>query len=203
VSIRDCLVVAVEGTHASGKTTLVHALTAHYRARGVLVDCTGEPARSSPFIEETVIHGKGSFDLATEIDLFAAQLTTQLRTARHHQLLICDKTVVNVLAYARLVLTTRPGGPDAAVLDAMEAFCRAWAPDTYEAVFFCPDRYQQPTDAFRAKVSHLQDETATAVRDTCTLVDLPLLDVPAGLDLGQRVEWIARRVDPILGPARR
>jgi len=60
MSVRGCVVVAIEGTHASGKTTLVHALTALYRARGVLVDCTGEPARTSPFIEETVIHGKGA-----------------------------------------------------------------------------------------------------------------------------------------------
>ena len=29
--IRNC--VAVEGTHASGKTTLVHALTSHLRER--------------------------------------------------------------------------------------------------------------------------------------------------------------------------
>ncbi|MCT2280774.1 hypothetical protein M3G91_24455 [Micromonospora chalcea] len=58
MTIRTCVVVSIEGTHAAGKTTLVHALTAHYRARGVLVACTPEPARTSPFIEETVIHGK-------------------------------------------------------------------------------------------------------------------------------------------------
>ena len=85
VAVRDCLLVAIEGTHASGKTTLIHALVAHYRARGVLVDCTGEPARTSPLIEEIVIHGRGSFDLPTEVDLFAAQLTEQLRAARHQR----------------------------------------------------------------------------------------------------------------------
>jgi hypothetical protein len=36
MSVRRCVVVAIE------------------------VDCTGEPARTSPFIEETVIHGKGA-----------------------------------------------------------------------------------------------------------------------------------------------
>ena len=196
MSARDCVVVAVEGTHASGKTTLVHALTAHYRAQGVLVECTGEPARTSPFIEETVIHGKGHFDLVTEVDLFAAQLSATLRAARHHHLLICDKTVVNVLAYARMVLGATPDTHDAAVLDAMAGFCRAWAP-TYDAVFYLPDRYQQSADAFRAKVAHLQDETATAVRDAYAQVGLPLIDVPAGLDVGARVAWIARRVDDL------
>src|SRR5690606_25569433 len=41
MSVNGCVVVAIEGTHAAGKTTLVHALTAHYRERGVLVTCTG------------------------------------------------------------------------------------------------------------------------------------------------------------------
>jgi hypothetical protein len=45
-------------------------------------------------------------------------------------------TVANVLAYARLVLTAPPGSREAAVLDAMEAFCRAWAP-SHDLVFYC------------------------------------------------------------------
>jgi thymidylate kinase len=45
MAIRDTTIVAVEGTHATGKTTLVHALTAHYRLRSVNVVCSGEPAR--------------------------------------------------------------------------------------------------------------------------------------------------------------
>jgi thymidylate kinase len=82
--LRDCVVLAIEGTHASGKTTLTHALAAYYRERGIHVGTVEEPARSSPFIEEIVIHGKGTFDLETEVDLFAAQLSAQLRAARQH-----------------------------------------------------------------------------------------------------------------------
>lgn len=197
MGVRGCVLVAVEGTHASGKTTLVHGLVAHYRARGVLVDCTGEPARSSPFIEETVIHGRGSFDLATEVDLFATQLSVQLRAARHQQLLICDKTIMNVLGYARLVLDAPPGSHTGEVLDAMAAFCAAWAP-AYDAVIFCLDRFHQPADPFRAKVNHLQDATATAVRSACTDAGVRLLDLPAGLDPAARVGWVTRRVDPLL-----
>lgn len=191
--VRDCVVLAIDGTHASGKTTLIHALTAHYRRQGVNVAAMGEPARSSPFMEEIVIHGRGTFDVAAEVDVFAAQLTYQLRTARNHQLLIADKTVVNVLAYARMLLEISPGGPDAAVLDAMETFCRAWAP-TYDLVFFTSDHYDQPNDAFRAKVSGLQDTAGTVLRETYQRLGVPLVDVPAGLETGQRVEWVARRV---------
>ncbi|MDG4797183.1 ATP-binding protein [Micromonospora sp. WMMD1082] len=201
MSVRGCVLVGIEGTHASGKTTLVHALTAHYRQRGVLVDCAPEPARTSPFIEETVIHGKGGFDLACEVDLFAAQLSATLRAARHHALLICDKTVVNVLAYARMVLAPEPGGTDAAVLEAMSGLCAAWAPASYDAVFYLPDRFDHPADPMRAKVAHLQAETAEAVRATCADVGLPLVDLPAGLDTAGRVAWIILRVDPLLAGA--
>jgi hypothetical protein len=149
-----------------------------------------------------VIHGNGTFDLTTEVDLFAAQLSTQLRAARHQQLLICDKTIMNVLAYARLVLDNRLGHI-ADVLDAMTQLCRAWAPLAYDAVIYCPDRYEQPTDLFRSKVTHLQDATAIAVQQACSDTGIPLHELPAGLDLDTRVEWVASRVDPLLTSAAR
>ena len=203
MALRGCVVIAMEGTHASGKTTLVHALTAAYRQRGVHVACTEEVARSSPFIEEIVIHGRGTFDLETEVDLFAAQLTSQLRTARHHALLICDKTIVNVLAYARLVLDSPPGSREADVVAAMENFCRAWAP-VYDAVFYCPDHYgaQHDGDPYRARVLDLQDATDRALRAACSDSDVSLVELPAGLTVDERVRQVmatveSRRLVPI------
>ncbi len=193
MSIRDCAVIAIDGTHASGKTTLIHALTAHYRRQGVNVAAMGEPARSSPFMEEIVIHQRGTFDLAAEVDVFAAHLQCQLRTARNHQLLIADKTIINVLAYARMLLHIVPDSADAAVLDAMGNFCRAWAP-TYDMVFFTHDHYTQPSDGFRAKVTSLQDTAATALRELYQQLDITVVDIPLGYETTQRVEWIAQRV---------
>lgn len=191
--IRDCAVIAIDGTHASGKTTLIHALTAHYRRQGINVAAMSEPARSSPFMEEIVIHQRGSFDLAAEIDVFATHLQYQLRTARNHQLLITDKTIVNVLAYARMLLNSEPDTIEAAVLDAMESFCRAWAP-TYDLVFLTHDHYSQPSDDFRAKVAELQHIAATTLRELYQKLDAAVLDVPLGYETDQRVEWIAEWV---------
>lgn len=194
--IRDCRLIAIDGTHASGKTTLVHALTAHYRRVGLNVAAAGESARTSPFMEEVVVYGRGTFDLTAEVDVFAAQLTGQLRTARHHQLLIADKTVVNVLAYARMLLPAEPGSIDADVLDAIEHFCRAWAP-TYDRVFLTHDLYSQPSDGFRAKVDGLQSTAAATLRDTYQQVGIAPVDVPTGLDTDQRVRWITEEVGDI------
>jgi predicted ATPase len=199
--IRSCVVVAVDGTHASGKTTLVHALAAHYRGAGVLVDVVAEPARTSPFVEETVIHRTGpGFDLVCEVDLFAAQLSAQARAARHQELLICDKTITNVLAYTRLVLTPTATLDSRPVLDAMAAFCRAWAP-VYDGVLFCADHYNQP-DPMRAAVADLQQAADNAIRAAYADTGADLLAVPAGLTVPERVEWATARVDPLLAAAR-
>src|SRR5260370_24049947 len=96
--LRDCVVLAIEGTHASGKTTLTHALAAYYRERGIHVATGEEPARDSPFIEEIVVPGKCEVDLETEADLFAAQLSAQLRAARQPTRIIAGKTNANVEA---------------------------------------------------------------------------------------------------------
>ena len=192
---RDCVVLAIEGTHASGKTTLTHALAAYYRERGVHVATVEEPARNSPFIEEIVVHGRGGFDLETEVDLLAAQLSAQLRAARQHPMIICDKTIANVLAYTWLVLETPPHSRAAAALAAMEQFCRAWA-GVYDAVFYCCDHYSQhqPGDPYRAKVLDLQPAADRVVRANCGTVGQRVIDIPPSMTTAQRVDSIARRV---------
>ncbi|MGW0569908.1 AAA family ATPase [Streptomyces tauricus] len=194
--IRECRVIAVEGTQAAGKTTLVHALTAHLREQSIGAACTGEPARTSPFMEDIVLHGKGNFDLVAELDLFAQHFTVPLRAARHHQVLITDKTPANVLALAGLVLDpTEPGV--AAVLTAADAMCRAWMPIAYDAIVYCRDRYDQKAggDRMRAKVLGLQEEADEAIYQACRSTDVPMLELPTGLTVAQRVHWAVGRLE--------
>lgn len=195
MAIRDCTLIAVEGTHASGKTTLAHALVAQYRERGFHAGTTGEAARTNPFIEDVVLRGHGAFDLAAEVDLFASQLSAELRSARSRAMLIADGTLANVLAYAGLLLAPTAGSREAAVLDALAHFCRAWAP-TYDAVFLCQDRYAQRDggDEYRAKVLTLQDDVATAIRETCRRAGLPVIEIPTGLSVAARVAFVGQHL---------
>ncbi|TGA91893.1 AAA family ATPase [Streptomyces sp. MZ04] len=195
MTIRECAVIAIEGTQAAGKTTLVNALTAHYREQGINVTNTGEPARTSPFMEAIVLHGQGTFDLVAELDLFAQHFTVPLRAARNHRLLVTDKTPANVLALARLVLDpTEPG--TAETLMAMRAMCRAWMPQAYDLVINCRDRFDQKAggDRFREKVLNLQDEAETAIYQACKDSRVAIAELPTGLDTAERVQWIAEQV---------
>jgi hypothetical protein len=194
--IRDCTVIAIEGTQAAGKTTLAHALTAHLREQSVNAQCTGEPARTSPFMEEIVLHDKGHFDLVAELDLFAQHFTVPLRAARHQQLLVTDKTPANVLALARLVLDLSEPRT-ARVLAACDALCRAWMPTAYDVILYCRDRYDQKAggDRMREKVLSLQDDADSAIYDACAATGVPILEVPTGMNTAERVQWITKRVN--------
>jgi predicted ATPase len=187
VPIRDCAVIAIEGTHASGKTTLVHALVSHYRERGVHVTGIGEPARSSPFMEDIVLRSRGAFDVVAELDTFAAMLTTQLRAARNHAALITDKTPLNVVAYARSLLPEK----DEPVIVAMLGLLAATS-GMYDAVLYLSDTFNphQEGDAWRSKVADQQSAIDAGLRQVAGHVGISLIDVPLQLTTAQRVQWI-------------
>lgn len=196
--LRHCVVLGVEGTCGSGKTTLTYALAAHYRELGVAVSVVEEQARQSPFIEEILAGGCDGFDVAAEADLFAAQLSAQLRAARRSEMIICDTTTASVLAYAWLVLQAPPRSPAAAAIGAMEAFCRALAP-AYDAVFYCCDRFRcDPAgDPWRARFLELQPAADRVIRSTCATVGQRVIDIPPNMTTGHRVSWITARASKL------
>jgi hypothetical protein len=110
-------------------------------------------------------------------------------------MIIADKTIANVMACAWLVLQTQPGSREAAVLDAMKTSCQAWA-NSYDAVFYCCDRFDQlqAGDPYRAKVLELQPAADRIVRSVCATVGQHVIDVPPNMATSERVKWIASRV---------
>lgn len=189
MSVHGCTVVAVEGTQASGKTTLAGALVAHFREGGINAGYVAEAARTSPFVEEIIRHGVGAFDLITEADLFGAQLSAQLRAARQYELLIADKTIMNVAAHVRALLDME----DAQVAEfctAMEAFCRVLV-SMYDAVVYCADQFPQDlvADPLRSKVVAYQGEIDVQLRYVLPHVGVHAMMLPLGLPTRERVRW--------------
>jgi predicted ATPase len=198
MALRGSKLIAFDGTHASGKTTLLYAVAAQLRRAGLHVVPLPEPARASPFVDDVVIHRAGEFDMSLELDIFAAHLTSCLRAARGHPVVLADKTPTNVLAYARVVVEVAPESWDAAMLGAMAHFCEAWGA-AYDAVLYCQDRYdpEQVGDRYRASVVDLQSEIDEAIRAEYQRLNQQLLLVPVGLDLAERVEWVLAQLRAI------
>ena len=69
--LRNVPLVAFDGTHSSGKTTLIYAVASELKMRGVNCVVLPEPARNSPLVDDVVLRNIGSFDLPLKTDLFA------------------------------------------------------------------------------------------------------------------------------------
>ncbi|MGH3920122.1 MAG: AAA family ATPase [Pseudonocardiaceae bacterium] len=195
MALRHAKLVAFDGTHASGKTTLIYAVAALLRRQGVHVTTLGEPARTSPFVDDVVIHKAADFDMTLELDIFAAHITNSVRAVRSHEVVLCDKTPTNVLAYCKMLLHIEPGTWDAAMTDAMDGFCRAWGA-VYDAVFFCQDHYatDQRGDKYRVRVADLQVQADGLVRAEYKRLGQPIIEIPRGLDIDERGRWVVAQI---------
>jgi len=189
VPIRDCTVIAVEGTHASGKTTLVHALVSYYRERGIHATCVDEPARSSPFMEDIVLRGQGTFDVIAE--------PRHVRCPAHHPA-PGGPPPQRPGRRPRRRSTSWPTrgrcSPRRTRLSSTR--CSRYAeqrracttPSSTPPTPFDP---HQPGDALRAKVAGQQAGIDVVLRETAAQAGITLIDIPRGLATPDRVRWVS------------
>jgi hypothetical protein len=192
-----CAVAAFEGAHGTGKSTLAHALVAYYKARSVNAALVSETARRSAFIEAVVIHGSGSFGIEAELQLFAAQIAEEQLAARHHELIVCDKTLANVVGYARLLTSEVQDSAD--LLDAMAGLVAAYA-SYYDTVFYMSEMYDpsKTKDPYRPLDQKFQVDADRYIRRACEDTGIILTDFPRGLDMQAQVEWASQEIDRTL-----
>lgn len=138
--IRSARLIAVDGAHGTGKTTLVHALASRLKEHHIHVAVQSDAARRSRLVEDVVLHRNGSVDLVTELHILASQLAGEQTLARHHDLIVCDKSVLSVIAYTRLFLLDGMDQADTELFHAIETMVHTYA-SRYDAVFLLSDLY--------------------------------------------------------------
>jgi len=85
--------IAFIGTHGVGKTTLCYDLGAILKKRGLHVDLVKEVARLSPL----PINRQTS--LEAQMWILATQIAEEVRSAAHHEVVVCDRSVLDNYAY--------------------------------------------------------------------------------------------------------
>jgi len=85
--------IAFIGTHGVGKTTLCYDLAAILKRRNVHVDVVKEVARLSPL----PINRATSLEAQTWI--LMTQIAEEIRSASQHQVVVCDRSVLDNYAY--------------------------------------------------------------------------------------------------------
>ena len=150
---------AISGRDHTGKTTICHAVVARLRTQGVDADMVDEQSRRSVALAE------GRRGVSTQLDLFARTVVVELEVARSSDVVVCDRSLVDILAYTDLLPPdSDPSAPsDAAMRRAMDAFAEHYLA-TYAAIFLPAWTLETvEDDPLRAPVRHLQDGLAAHI----------------------------------------
>jgi hypothetical protein len=195
MSIGMCQMVGIEGAHGTGKSTLALAVAAECKRRHIHAACLIERARESPFIEDTVIRNLGPVTIYGELHLLGEQIAAEQRLARHHSLVVCDKTVANVLGYARLLLGKQDDPFTRELLERLPPMLESYA-RLYDRVFFLSDFYdlERTHDPFRPSDAAFQLATDEALRVACADLKLKVEFVAPGLEYEAKVRWVVERI---------
>jgi nicotinamide riboside kinase len=162
--------VAFIGTHGVGKTTLCYDLAAALKRQGVHVDIVKEVARLSPL----PINRQTSLDAQTWI--LMTQVAEEIRSAAHHEVVVCDRSVLDNYAYMALACGRQP---------AVERFVAHWM-KSYDLLFKVPISGAASADGIR-------DTDEFFMRSIDQLVDALLAEKKIAffaLPPGERDTWI-------------
>jgi thymidylate kinase len=87
-------IIAITGTHGTGKTTLTFCLAMHYKQQGANVKIIQEVARSCPF----PLNDKMTRE--TALWIYHEHSKKELEAKKSHDIVICDRTVFDSFVYA-------------------------------------------------------------------------------------------------------
>jgi nicotinamide riboside kinase len=162
--------IAFIGTHGVGKTTLCYDLASVLKRQGIDVDMVKEVARLSPL----PINRKTSLEAQTWI--LATQVAEEIRSAGQHDVVVCDRSVLDNYAYMMLACGRQKP---------IERFVDYWM-KTYDLLFKVPVFGEASADGVR-------DTDAFFVRSIDQLVDTLLAEkklLHERLPEGERDGWI-------------
>ena len=171
--------LAFIGSHGVGKTTLCYELASVLKRQGVHVDLVKEVARLSPL----PINRKTSLESQTWI--LTTQIAEEIRSASQHQVVVCDRSVLDNYAYLVFACGKQP---------AYERFVFHWM-TTYDLLF------KVPLGGEVAQADGVRDTDEFFVKSIDQLVDrflgekkIPHHVLPAG----ERDRWIEIVRDVVL-----
>ncbi|WP_106189079.1 AAA family ATPase [Umezawaea tangerina] len=118
---------AISGTHLTGKTTLCHDVVARLLRRGYAVSLALEPSRISRYL------AGGSRGHMTQLELFAGTIAAEVEALRSAEIVICDRSLLDVLAYTD-ALSIDLSRHKEVLAQAMSAFSELYIP-TYDMIF--------------------------------------------------------------------
>ena len=184
------ILIEFDGTHASGKTTLKYLIAAKLKEIGINCVVLPEPARNSVLVDDVVLRNKGNFDIPLEVDLIMNHISLCIRGARDGDIILSDRTPVNVLAYTKLLVDSSDE-MESGLLERCESLVEKWI-EFYDLVFYCQDFYQADIskDNLRSKVVGIQSDVDSETRNQYDRFGCNLQFISKGLSSEEKANFV-------------
>lgn len=176
--------IAFVGSHGVGKTTLCYALAARLKARDVVLDVVEEVARRSPLPinRDTTI--------AAQSWILHTQIADELVAASRHDVVICDRSVLDNYVYLLLASGRQP---------VLEGLVDGWM-RTYDLLVHVPILDRPQADGMRSTDPVFQQRVDERLLDEVASRGLALARLPRD-DREAWIESVESAMLDHLGPA--
>jgi len=188
--IRNKLLIAFDGTHAAGKTTLIYSVASRIKELGVNCEVLIEPARNSPTADAILLYNQGSFDMPAQLELFAMHIVQCVRATKDGSLIISDRTPISTMAYNEMLLADKTKHEED-LIKVAESFTNVWTA-YYDIVFYCQDYFTstQDDDKIRRGDDEFQRILDTRTRQLYERAEANIVYIPKGLSLPERTDFV-------------
>lgn len=188
--IKDCYLIAFDGSHASGKTTLKYAVAAKLKEMGLDCVVLSEPARNNPLVDDVVLRDHEEFDIPLEIDLLMNHISSCIRGTRNGNVILSDRTPVSVIAYTNLLVKSKDD-KELDIWKKCDGLVESWI-KFYDLIFYCQDFYSENEnqDKMRCKVVGMQQPVNLETRKQYEKFNCNLQYIPRELTLEKKADWV-------------
>ena len=196
--IKGKFLVAFDGTHASGKTTLLYYVAAKLKEQGFNCVVLPEPARNSSLLDDVILRNIGHFDIPVEVDLIMNYISQCIRGTRDGDIILSDRTPVSVLAYKKL-LVDASDEIEELLWERCETLVERWM-CFYDLVFYCQDFYEIDIarDNRRRKALGIQSDVDIETRKQHERFNCTLQYVPIKLSLEEKGNCVIEKIKNII-----
>ena len=167
---RQAFKIAFIGSHGVGKTTLCYGLAARLKALDFSLDFVGEVARRCP-----LPINRGT-TLAAQAWILHTQIAEELLATERHEVVICDRSVLDNLVYLILSAGSQP---------ALDGLVNHWL-STYDLLILVPILDDPSADGLRSTDPIFQREVQRRLTEEIDHRNLEVVDLSGT----ERDQWL-------------
>jgi thymidylate kinase len=177
------MIIAIIGTHGTGKSTLSYLLATHYKQQGKNVKVIQETARNCPF----PLNDKMTID--TCLWIYHEHSKKELEAKSRHDVVICDRSFYDSFVYMNAKYEESGMNNKFQISPYLLAYARTELRDKYDKVIFCKPDMPLISDGVRSADKKFQHRIDSRFHlETLGLID-NIVEITSSQIFSKDEEW--------------